>query len=156
MQKHISPIRYDEHPPEWEQYFSLVVGPVGFLDAFQAKLFEELALLGIGQAFKVRTHAGAVNPVEDRLGSVHYVLIFGLPDINAAGVFAKDVVIKSGRLHGKCAWYSGHGLRPARVAAERSLLDCGMGGRMKIVWHLHRQSSALRHAIDHAAKQGGM
>ena len=27
---------------------------------------------------------------------------------------------------------------------------------MKIVWHLHGQSSAGRHAIDHAAKQCGM
>src|SRR5712671_7143639 len=119
MQKHISPIRYDEHPPEWEQDFSLVVGPVGLLHAFQAKLFEKLALLGIGQAVKVRTHAGAANPVEDCLGAIHHVLVLSLPDIDAAGMFAQDIVIKSRRLHGKCAWYSGHGLRPARVAAER-------------------------------------
>src|SRR5258708_37144046 len=103
MQKHISPICHDEHSPEGEKDLSLVIGPVSFLNAFQAKLFEKLALLGVRQAVKVRTHAGAVNPVEDCSGAVHHVLIFGLPDIDAAGGLAEDVVIKSSRLHGKFA-----------------------------------------------------
>src|ERR1700746_1238424 len=41
-------IRHNKHPAEREQHFALIVGPVGFLKAFQAQLFKELALLGIG------------------------------------------------------------------------------------------------------------
>ena len=104
------------------KHFSLIVGPVGFLNAFQAKLFEKLALLGIGQAVKVRTHAGAANPVKDRLGTIHHVLVLGFPDIDAAGMFAQHIVIKSGWMHSQRIGHSHHRLGPARIAAQRLLL----------------------------------
>src|SRR5438270_4902015 len=65
------PVRYNKNPAEWEQNFSLIVRRIRFLKAFQAHLFEELALLVVGQAVEIRAHAGAADPVKNGLRTVH-------------------------------------------------------------------------------------
>ena len=65
------PVCQNKNPAEWEQNFSLIVRRIRFLKAFQAHLFEELALLVVGQAVEIRAHAGAADPVKNGLRTVH-------------------------------------------------------------------------------------